>query len=134
MHTYARNMTENEIRNRAATAFDQAFDTGFLDACCDPVRSAIIRQLILLGKADIGTIAKEFSQDRSVISRHLAVLERSGLVQSARDGRRVFYDLRGDVIMARLQGLLEASKALASICCPEVLAQETEREKTDVPG
>mgnify|MGYP001948538976 CR=1 FL=1 len=47
-------------------------DTRFLKALTDPTRVQIVKKLILFGVCDVSTIAKGLSQDRSVVSRHLA--------------------------------------------------------------
>lgn len=111
-------MSNLTLRTEAADAVAQALDPVFFDACGHPVRTAILRRLIVTGAADIAEIARPFSQDRSVISRHLAILERSGVAVSERRGRRMIYDLNGPAIIERLETLLEAVKALASVCCP----------------
>ena len=70
-------------------------DTKFLKALSDPTRVQIVKKLILLGACDVSTIAQGLSQDRSVISRHLATLERAKITASRKMGRRVMYDIDG---------------------------------------
>jgi len=50
-------------------------------------------ELLRQGERCVCEIAPEFEIDQSVVSRHLAVLEQTGIVISRRDGRRVLYRL-----------------------------------------
>jgi DNA-binding transcriptional ArsR family regulator len=111
-------MTCTNPRLAAAQALDRALDAEFLDALGHPVRVGLIRTLVLTGAADIATLASQFPQDRSVISRHLSVLERAGLAVARRKGRAVVYDLDGPGLIARLGRVQAAAEGLAAICCP----------------
>jgi DNA-binding transcriptional ArsR family regulator len=101
-----------------AEAAIEVLDTDFLRALCDPTRIQIIKKLILLGACDVSTVAKGLAQDRSVISRHLATLERAGIAASRKDGRRVLYDLDGPHNVAKVGSILEAIKPMAELCIP----------------
>lgn len=61
-------------REEAARQCVAVFDTGFFKALCEPARIAVLREFILLGRADIVAIAQRLPQDRSVIARHLSEL------------------------------------------------------------
>ncbi len=111
-------MSDTPSRSEAAKAVEQALDPTFFDACSHPVRVAIIRRLVAIGASDISELSKPFPQDRSVVSRHLALLERAGIATSERRGRHVIYDLDGPAVIARLEPLLSAIQALSQICCP----------------
>lgn len=101
----------------AQTALD-VFDTKFFKALCEPTRVEIIRKLVLSGGCDVGTIAEGLTQDRSVISRHLAILEQAGICQTRKIGRRVFYDLDGPYNVEKVTSILEAIKPMAYLCKP----------------
>ncbi len=112
-------MTQLEARrNEAANACLEVLDTGFFNALCEPVRVQLVRALVLHGEADIQTIAAGFTQDRSVISRHLQVLEKAGIVFSTKVGRRQIFQLNGPEIVERMEAMLRLMKALVPICCP----------------
>ena len=55
-------------------------------ALADPIRRAILAQLAR-GDATVGELASPFDVSRPAISKHLRVLERAGLVRTAREGR-----------------------------------------------
>lgn len=93
-------------------------DTRFLKALTDPTRVQIVKRLILLGACDVSTIADGLSQDRSVVSRHLATLEQAGITTSRKMGRRVFYDLDGPYIVQKVSHILEAVQPMAELCIP----------------
>jgi DNA-binding transcriptional ArsR family regulator len=55
-------------------------------ALADPKRRAILERLAD-GDATVGQLAEPFAVSRPAISKHLAVLERAGLVHRVADGR-----------------------------------------------
>lgn len=93
-------------------------DTKFLKALTDPTRVQIIKRLIRIGASDVSSIARGLSQDRSVVSRHLAILAAAGITASRKDGRRVLYDLDGPYITAKVSTILEALQPMADLCVP----------------
>ena len=113
-------------RKAAAEKVMRAFDPLLFEACAHPVRLTLIRRLLELGGGRIKDIAEDFPQDRSVISRHLAHMERAGIVRSRRRGREVFYDLNGPELVRRLNELAGAAAALTRICCPSGADDEGE--------
>ncbi|HEV2363330.1 MAG TPA: metalloregulator ArsR/SmtB family transcription factor [Caulobacteraceae bacterium] len=88
------------------------FDTAFFKALCEPARIAVLRELILLGCADIGTIAERLPQDRSVIARHLQQLAAADIVTAERDGRRVVYQINVSAVATRLEAILATTRLL----------------------
>lgn len=61
-------------------------DTTFA-ALADPTRRAILARLAL-GEASVMELAEPFAMTQPAISKHLKVLERSGLISRGRDGQR----------------------------------------------
>jgi DNA-binding transcriptional ArsR family regulator len=104
-------------RTEAANACIEILDADFFRALCEPARLQVFRQLILLGRSDIGTIALALPQDRSVITRHLQVLERAGVVQSQIEGRHTFYQIDGRSITGRIEQMVVLMRTLAPLCC-----------------
>lgn len=105
-------------RIAAANACLAVLDADFFKAFCEPARLEVVRQMIKLGRADIGEIAEGLPQDRSVVSRHLQVLEQAGIAASSKEGRRVFYELDGPIIMMKLAAMTDAFTPLVETCCP----------------
>jgi ArsR family transcriptional regulator, zinc-responsive transcriptional repressor len=88
------------------------FDTAFFKALCEPARIAVLRELILLGRTDVGTIASRLPQDRSVIARHLQLLASAQIVDAERHGRHVIYRINASAIAARLTAILATTRLL----------------------
>jgi len=73
--------------------------------------SAPRRQLIaFLAQTALSTseLAQRFGISAPAVSRHLAVLQRAGLVSAERQGQRVLYRLNRDALLDALAGLASA--------------------------
>ncbi|MEB2324294.1 MAG: metalloregulator ArsR/SmtB family transcription factor [Sorangiineae bacterium] len=57
-----------------------------LAALADPTRRALVERLSL-GEARVGELAAPFAMSLAAVSKHLAVLERAGLVRRRAEGR-----------------------------------------------
>ncbi|RPF38162.1 helix-turn-helix transcriptional regulator [Streptomyces sp. TLI_185] len=94
-----------------------------LTAMADPVRREILATLARTGGATPTSLAAVLPVTRQAVAKHLAVLDRAGLVRSRRAGREVHYeaDLRPlrqatrwlDVLADRWERRLEAIRDLA---------------------
>lgn len=65
---------------------DDRLDRAFM-ALADPVRRAIVARLSR-GPATVNELAAPFDITKQAVSRHIAVLERAGLVTRTRDAQR----------------------------------------------
>ena len=83
----------------------------------EPARLAVIRQLLILGKADISQIAEGLPQERSVISRHLQVLLDAGILRVERAGRHRIYEINGLEIIQKFEAILNELKLIMPYCC-----------------
>ncbi|MBN2559700.1 MAG: winged helix-turn-helix transcriptional regulator [Phycisphaerae bacterium] len=71
---------------------DQAVPDAFT-ALADPTRRAIL--VMLSGRQlPAAAIAAGFPQQRPAISKHLAILQRAGLIEQARDRQRRLYSIK----------------------------------------
>lgn len=111
-------MAASRSRTQPACELAGIFDAGLLGALCEPVRIDIVRVLVGKGRADLQTIADQLPQDRSVISRHLALLHRAGVVRREKVGRQVFFELDGATLLDRLEGMVDGCRRLVATCCP----------------
>ena len=82
-------------RNNAVNKVLRNLDTEFVKAFSEPARIDILKHLLILGPCDVKTLAEKMPQDRSVISRHLSVLHRSGFLDHRKEGRHSFYSVNG---------------------------------------
>ena len=81
---------------RAAAAccapIDDLLDADLFKGLCDPTRLKLLGCMAKCGRAcSVSEVADCCSVDFSVVSRHLSLLERSGIVMSTRNGRTVSY-------------------------------------------
>jgi DNA-binding transcriptional ArsR family regulator len=73
-----------------------------------------LRELILLGRADIAAIADRLPQDRSVVTRHLQRLAAEQIVKAKKEGRHVFYEIDAGAIAKRLESIVAITRLLES--------------------
>ena len=79
-----------------------------LDRIFDTLASAPRRQILtFLSQTALTTseLAARFPMSAPAVSRHLSILEAAGLVDSERQGQRVLYRLRRDVLLNALAEL-----------------------------
>ena len=65
-----------------------------LGALADPTRRQVLEALASHPAASASTLARELPISRQMVLKHLAVLQESGLVSSARTGREVLFQVR----------------------------------------
>jgi DNA-binding transcriptional ArsR family regulator len=75
-------------------------------AVTDPSRRRVLDLIVGRGEATPTTLASELPFTRQAVAKHLAVLERAGLIEGHRHGREVRYVVLTD-------GLTAATKAMA---------------------
>ena len=92
-------------------------DSDFIKALTEPARIEILKFLILGEASDVKTLAEKLPQDRSVISRHLAMMEKSGLLKVKKEGRHVIYSVDGDSTLQKSEQLVAALRQCVEIGC-----------------
>ena len=80
----------------------------FWAAVADPTRRRLLDVLLAQQEATATTLARELPVTRQAVAKHLAVLDRAGLVERGRQGREVRY-------VVRPQQLDAAARSLASV-------------------
>lgn len=105
----------------------KVFDSKLLKILSEPVRIEILKVLASNDSMDIGSITKQFSQDRSVISRHLSVMADVGIVTAQKKGRHKFYEVDGIFFLSQLEGMTEAIRKFFIECCPEMLEKKDDK-------
>jgi len=111
--------TKNQAQ--IANKLVEVMDSKFFKSLGEPVRVEIIRFLLLNGRADIGTIAENMPQDRSVISRHLNMMHEVGILTCIKESRHMFYSLNADEFLKRFTNITRlveiCLKECAPLCC-----------------
>jgi DNA-binding transcriptional ArsR family regulator len=74
----------------------------------EPTRRRLLDALLARGEATATTLAGELPVTRQAVAKHLAILDRAGLVEAHRDGRELRYRVRP----ARLD---EARRSVAGV-------------------
>lgn len=99
-------------------AISELFSGDFLKAMTEPARVELVKQLMLQGPMDVGSLAELVPQERSVVSRHLKVLVAVGVVRVEQDGKHRVYSLDGPRMLEELEAIVSACKTLTPVCCP----------------
>jgi DNA-binding transcriptional ArsR family regulator len=106
-------MRSAQRRSEPAPPIDDAAETGALDeifaALCDPIRRGIVARLTQ-GPCSVTELGAPFAVSAPAISRHLAVLERCGLIERWKGGRVHYCRLRAEPL-AVAAGWIEHHRA-----------------------
>jgi DNA-binding transcriptional ArsR family regulator len=101
----------------------------------DPNRHRLLELLGVRGQASASDLADPMMVSRQAVAKHLDVLERAGLVNSHREGRRVLYAVQRAALVGSAAWLTEAAtrwdQALAAV---KVIAETAAAESVDKPG
>ncbi|MFO0859286.1 MAG: metalloregulator ArsR/SmtB family transcription factor [Phycisphaerales bacterium] len=94
---------------------DRLLDPELFKSLADPTRLSLVACIAKCARGcSVGEIAECCSVDVSVVSRHLSLLQRSGVLDVERVGRTVLYRVRYDHLTKSLRELASAFEA----CCP----------------
>lgn len=96
---------------------DGLLNAELFKALSDPTRLRLVACLVKCARrCTVSEIAECCSVDFSVVSRHLQLLERCGVLEGTRTGRSVSYRVRGDELAAIFKGLADAMSACGGCC------------------
>ena len=98
------------------TAFADV-DSDFVKALSESTRIEILKQLSFHGPMDVKSLAHKMPQDRSVISRHLALMEKAGILKAHKEGRHVIYRVDGQRLLQKSEKLVETLRTCVSLGC-----------------
>ncbi len=95
---------------------DDLLDVDLFKALADPTRAALLACVAKCGRAcAVGEVAECCAVDLSVVSRHLALLARAGVLEATKEGRTVHYRVRFAELSRGLRDLADAIDE----CCPQ---------------
>lgn len=83
-------------------------DADLWEAMADPTRRKLLDLLVACAEATATTLTEDMPVTRQAVSKHLAILERVGLIEGERQGREVRYRVRE-------QRLADATGALSEV-------------------
>ena len=108
-------------------------------AVADPTRRRLLDVLLAQREATATTLARELPVTRQAVAKHLAVLDRAGLVEGGRQGREVRYVVRPERLDAAARSMarvaaqwderLAAIKRIAEAAAREQSNSRTTRQK-----
>lgn len=98
--------------------FSEVYDVRLFKALSEPVRIRILEYLMLNGRSDIGSIADNMEQDRSVVSRHLTQMQAVGILSCEKETRHKYYTINGQNLVDKLERFVFEIKRSISVCCP----------------
>jgi ArsR family transcriptional regulator, cadmium/lead-responsive transcriptional repressor len=78
-------------------------------AVAEPSRRQLLDVLLARGESTPTALAAELPVTRQAVSKHLAVLERAGLVEGRRQGREVRYAVRPERLDAAAQAMAQVA-------------------------
>ena len=81
---------------------------GLFAALGEPVRRAVVRSLVS-GEKSMTTLAKPFRMTMPAVMKHVAVLERSGLVRTEKRGRTRYCRLEPDKLSSAQDWITETT-------------------------
>ncbi|NDG64233.1 MAG: ArsR family transcriptional regulator [Planctomycetes bacterium] len=88
---------------------DNLLDPELFKALSDPTRVRLFGCLIKCGRAClVGEVAECCSVDLSVVSRHLQLLERAGILEVVKEGRTVSYCVKYGVLCEMFRSIANA--------------------------
>jgi ArsR family transcriptional regulator len=100
---------------QCCTSLSEWLSPRLFKALADPNRVAMLVHIAEnRGEQTVSEVARGFSIDISVVSRHLSILRDAGILQAEKRGREIFYSVR---IAALVDTLRQLADALES-CCP----------------
>jgi len=92
-------------------------DNDFVKALAEPARIEILKHLIVSGASDVKDLSEKMPQDRSVISRHLAMMEKAGILKVKKEGRHMIYSVDGEGALKKSEQIVETIRSCLSFSC-----------------
>ncbi len=86
---------------------------GFLRALADKTRQEIIMIFASQKEVCVSDIAKNFTLSRPTISHHLNLMKRSGLLNSRKEGKEIYYSFNKPYVAKVMESILSSIKR----CC-----------------
>jgi DNA-binding transcriptional ArsR family regulator len=102
-------------------------------AVADPTRRRVLDVLLDRGEATATIVAGELPVTRQAVAKHLAVLDRAGLVEGRRQGREVRYAIRPQQLDVATRSMAQvAAEWDARLAAIKRIAESAAREQRAV--
>lgn len=94
---------------KCCAPIDDLLDAELFKALGDPTRLKLLSCLAKCGRpCSVSELTECCSVDFSVVSRHLGLLEKAGILRSAKEGRTVFYSVEYKHVAMAFRALAKA--------------------------
>ena len=103
-------------RKNALDELDRVFDSPVLAVLAEKARLDLLKELAILGRADVKTLSDLLPQHTTVISRHLKALHQAGLLRRTKKERWVYYEIDGQEWIRIFREMLEAIEHAVDVC------------------
>ncbi len=70
-----------------------------------PIRLKIACGLLHKGKCNVNTMVENLNESQSLISQHINILKKSGLIKGYRDGNIIWYKLENELAIKLLKNI-----------------------------
>ena len=110
--------SESISRGQVAEELVELLDSRFFKSLSEPVRVQILKFILLNGRSDIAAIAASLPQDRSVISRHLQLMQEAGILLGEKVGRHMYYSIDALEFLEKVEGIAGKVRSCMTVCCP----------------
>jgi DNA-binding transcriptional ArsR family regulator len=98
----------------------------------DPTRRRVLDLLLHRGEATATVLAGGLPVTRQAVAKHLAVLDRAGLVEARRQGREVRYAIRAERLDVAMRAMAQvAAEWDARLSAIKRIAEAAAREQRD---
>jgi ArsR family transcriptional regulator len=109
---------KNAVQKACKSAMETRLDAELFKALGDPTRLAIVVRLATAsGPQTVTEVSGCCGTHLSGVSRHLAQLQRAGVVSSFKEGREVYYRLNHERLATQFTELVAAITACKQYCC-----------------
>ena len=109
-------MKDKDAEKTCIKDIEEIFDNELFKVLSEPVRCDLIKYLAIQGESDISTISENFTQDRSVLSRHLHQLYKLNILNMRKEERRTIYSLNPINLLNKFESTTEKIRSLINDC------------------
>lgn len=111
---------KKQITGKCCSGLKNLLTPGMFKALSDPHRISILINLAeSCTPCNVSRVAECCPVDISVVSRHLAILRKAGIVEARKSGKEVFYSVCYHGMVVALREIADAIES----CCPASSAE-----------
>lgn len=98
-------MSEMFNKTQCLQKIDELFDIVLFKVLSEPIRVDILKLLAEIGESDVNGITEHFNKDQSVISRHLKMMQESGVLNVHKISRHSYYRINGQDLLSKFEAI-----------------------------